>query len=184
VAQPTGVVADTKGFAGLTYDVNVEQYLSSRVGHGVGGGSHVDLGIGSNFAKTLTANYHLTWRWSSRVAVNFLSSYVQSGQSGIGYDFFPLPSGALFIPGAFPQLLTPTGVTPLPPGTLLTPGGLLAQPRAAEDSQQIVLAPSLAMQLTDNLSAGLSYSYRIRLSNLTGHDYAQNSVTLSLSYAF
>ena len=184
VSQPTGVVADTHGFAGMTYDVNVEQYLTTRVAHGLGGGRHVDLGIGSNFAKTLNANYHLSWRWSSRVGLSFLSTYVQSGQSGIGYDFFPLPGGAVFIPGAIPQLLTSTGVTPLPPGTLLTPSGLLAQPRAAEDSQQLIFAPSLSMQLTDNLSAGLSYSYRIRLSNLAGHDYAQNSVTLSLSYAF
>ncbi len=184
VSQPTGVVADTQGFAGLTYDVNVEQYLTTRLAHGLGGGSHVDLGIGSNFAKTLNANYHLSWRLSSRVGLNFNSTYVQVGQSGIGYDFFPLPNGALFIPGAIPQLLTSTGVTALPPGTLLTPSGLLAQPRAAEDSQQLVFAPSLAMQLTDNLSAGLSYSYRIRLSNLSGHGYSQNSVTLSLSYAF
>ncbi len=184
ISKPTGVVADTRGFAGLTYDVNAEQYLTSRLAHGLGGGSHVDLGIGSNFAKTLTGNYHLAWRWSPRVAINFISSYIQSGQSGTGYDFIPLPNGALFIPGATPQLLTSSGLTPLPVGTLLTPGGLLAQPRAAEDSQQIIFAPGIGFQVTDNLTASLSYSYRIRLSNLTGHDYAQNSVTGSLSYAF
>jgi hypothetical protein len=179
-----GKVADTHGFAGLTYDLGVEQTLTRRMTHGVSGGSHVDLGIGSNFAKTLSGNYHFSWMYSSKVALSFAATYVSSGQTGSGYDFVAIPSGALFIPGSPPQLLTPTGVTPLPDGTLLTPGGLIALQRSAESYQFLTFSPALSTRVSDHISASLSYSRRIRMSNIAGHDYSQNTVSVSLSYAF
>lgn len=183
-SQPTGVVADTHGFAGVTYDLSIENYLSRRVSHGVSGGSHVDLGIGSNFAKTFSANYHLSWRITNKIPLSFLAGYTDTAQTGIGYDFRPIPDGALFVSGAVPQLLTPNGLVPLPSGTLLTPDGLLAEPHAPEHSKMVNLSWSTSYQFTDNLSAGLSYSHGIRLSNLGGHGYSLNTVTLSLSYQF
>ncbi len=183
-SQATGVVADTHGFAGVTYDLSIENYLSRQISHGISGGSHVDLGIGSNFAKTLSANYHLSWRVTNKIPLTFMAIYTDTAQTGIGYDFRPIPDGALFVSGAIPQLLTANGLIPLPSGTLLTPDGLLAEPHAPEHSRMVNLSWSTSYQFTDNLSAGLSYSHGIRLSNLTGHGYSLNTVTLSLSYQF
>ena len=180
----TGKVADANGFAGLTYDLAVQQSINKRISHGLNGGSHVDLGLGSNFAKTLNANYNFSWAFSSKMSLSFVSSYITSAQSGFGYDFVAIPAGALFIPGSPPTLLTGTGASALPFGTLLTPGGLLAQPRTSETYQFVSLSPAISRRVSDHLSASLSYSRRIRMSNLAGHDYAQNAVSLSLSYAF
>jgi hypothetical protein len=113
-----------------------------------------------------------------------MAIYTDAAQTGIGYDFRPIPDGALFVSGAIPQLLTANGLIPLPSGTLLTPDGLLAEPHAPEHSRMVNLSWSTSYQFTDNLSAGLSYSHGIRLSNLTGHGYSLNTVTLSLSYQF
>jgi hypothetical protein len=183
-SQATGVVADTHGFAGVTYDLSIENYLSRQISHGISGGSHVDLGIGSNFAETLGANYHLSWRVTNKIPLTLMALYTDTAQTGIGYDFRPIPDRALFVSGATPQLLTANGLIPLPTGTLLTPSGLLAEPRAAERSRMVNLSWSTSYQFTDNLSAGMSYSHGIRLSNLTGHGYSVNTVTLSLSYQF
>lgn len=183
-AKQTGVIADTHSFAGMTYDVGVQQALSSRVSHGISAGTHSDLGIGSNFARSFSTSYGLAWHVSQRVSLNANASYVESGQSGAGYDFTAIPAGSLFIPSTPPQLLTAAGITPLPSGTLLTPTGLMALPRPAEDTQFLSLSTSVSFMLTDHVSAGLSYSRRIRLSNLAGHGYGQDTISLSLSYAF
>ena len=180
----TGKVADNNGFAGLTYDLAVQQSISKRMSHGLNGGSHVDLGLGSNFAKTLNASYNFSWAFSSKMSLSFVSSYTSSAQTGFGYDFVAIPPGGLFVPGSPPILFTSTGASALPYGTLLTPGGLLAQPRTSESYQFLSLSPAISTRVSDHISASLSYSRRIRMSNLAGHDYAQNAVSLALSYAF
>lgn len=66
---------------------------------------------------------------------------------------------------------------------LLFPGfGFLLN--QTENFDQYAVGPSVAWQFREKLAASLSYNYYLRESNIAGRGYKQNSVTLSLSYAF
>jgi hypothetical protein len=75
------------------------------------------------------------------------------------------------------------GTQPLQNLVVLGPGiGFLVT--QTEDFEQYSVGPSVSWRATDKLSASLGYNHYLRESNLAGRGYTQNSVTLSVNYAF
>ena len=105
--------------------------------------------------------------------------YGSSTQSGPGFDFVTVPAGTF-----------------LPAGTLLADGSVLIGPvilvrdivlpvkRQGESSDTLSFSIGTGMPITRKLSATLGYSHYFRLSDLAGHGYHQNTVTLALNYRF
>jgi hypothetical protein len=170
---------DTSGFAGITYNASVAHTINRHLSHGLSVGRNADLGLGSNFNDTFTVGYHLGWSFYKNLGLNFGASYNSIAQSGAGYDFVLVPAG-----------------TVIPAGTVLADGTVLKMPvvfgrdvvlplrRQGETSDTIQLTVGTGFEISRHMSAGISYGHYFRTSNLAGHDYHQNTVTLTLSYRF
>lgn len=175
----TGANGDTSGFAGVTYNLAATHTINRHLRHGVGLGRNSDLGIGANFNDTFSVAYNLGWTFAKALGLNFGVNYSSSTQSGPGFDFVTVPAGTF-----------------LPAGTLLADGSVLIGPvilvrdivlpvkRQGESSDTLSFSIGTGMPITRKLSATLGYSHYFRLSDLAGHGYHQNTVTLALNYRF
>jgi len=174
-----GANGDTSGFAGVTYNLAAAHTINRHLRHGVSLGRNSDLGIGSNFNDTFSVAYNLGWTFAKALGLNFGVNYSSSTQSGPGFDFVTVPAGTF-----------------LPAGTLLPDGSVLAGPvivgrdivlpvkRQGASTDTLLFSVGTGMPITRNLSASLGYSHHFSLSNLAGHGYHQNTVTLALNYRF
>ncbi len=174
-----GANGDTSGFGGVTYNLAATHTINRHLRHGVNLGRNSDLGIGANFNDTFNVAYNLGWTFAKALGLNFGVNYSSSTQSGPGFDFVTVPAGTF-----------------LPAGTLLPDGSVLAGPvilgrdivlpvkRQGESADTLSFSVGTGMPITRNLSASLGYSHYFRLSNLAGHGYHQNTVTLALNYRF
>jgi hypothetical protein len=136
---------------------------------------YISFGINDQITDFLSQN--LSVLRSIQLALNQGSSYVQ--QLGITYSLsWALTNHInLTATGAYDD-----GNQPLVVDESVF--GFLIPIEATENYQAYSGALGAGWQFTDHLSAGLSYTYTRRDSNLSGRNYSDNSVSAQINYTF
>lgn len=138
---------------------------------------YVSLAINNQITDYLSQN--LSVLRSIQLALNQGSSYIQ--QLGITYSLSWAITKHINLTatGAYAN-----GNQPLVVGFFDVPGFPPIPIEGTENYQAYTGALGAGWQLTDHLSAGLSYSYTRRDSNLSGRNYSINSVSAQINYNF
>lgn len=157
--KPSGQIQDTREFAGLTYQGSITHVITPTLSHSAMGSSGINTGIGSNFTETLSAGYHVTWRFVERMALNFNFQYSRIEQS---------------------MAQSGTAIITVPTGTFLVPVTFIANDIASIYDFTL----STGYQLTDRANLGLNLTHSIRDSRFSSRSFNVNTVTLSVNYRF
>ncbi len=184
----TGRISDTSDFAGITYDLQITHRFLRNWSYVLSGGKGANSGYGNNFTEQLTGHLGLIWSGIENLGVQFDASYVNAKESG---TVITLPRSNFAIgPGAFqPSVpgMVDDGFGQLfyfPPGSVDRGNGAVDLPLPGQSSDLYQVGVTVSHRFGERLTASLGYNYNMRTSDLKLRNYAQNTVTLSLSYQF
>lgn len=80
----TGLVTDRSEYAGITYQLGIQQKVNTRFTHDLRVGRSIDPGFGSNFTDIWDAQYGLHRRLTSAITLNVTLGYQYFAASGLG----------------------------------------------------------------------------------------------------
>lgn len=181
-----GAIAGSTSFSGLTYDLSFRHTISRQLNYSFQFSKALNFGLGNNYNTETSYTGHLQWvfrqGWTGTLGVSF----ADFSPSGEAFSYIVPPPNSIFV-GQNPPLLFPGGLGPpvvLPAGSVVVPGGLIAEPFAVEKPSFLSIPLSVQCVVNKHLTTSVGYSYQKRISNFASRQYENNLFFVTAGYQF